>query len=111
MDRKRRKDFENQYSPTCPITFALMANQTLLPSAGVQIVLKECIRWGLLDCENLNRGPSPLSGGCYLPSVYLQILELANEFFLHTLLFLAIAFYSLQSEHWTTRAELPKCPE
>lgn len=107
--QEEEKSFEDQYSPTCPISSALMANQTLLPpTAGV--VLSECTRWGLLDCENLDGEPSPLSGGGYLPCVYLQILELANEFFFHTLLFLAIAFYCWILL-WTTRAELPKCLE
>lgn len=70
-----------------------MATQTLLPSAGARTAPQECISQGLLDCENLNCLPFPLSGGRYLLSVYLQTQEMANEFFLCILLFLAIAFY------------------
>lgn len=93
-ERDERKSSSNQWPPPGPIISALMATQTLLPSAGAQAAPQECIiQGGLLDCENLNCLPFPLSGGHNLLGVYLQTQEMANEFFLCILLFLAIAFY------------------
>lgn len=70
-----------------------MATLTLFPSVGAQTAHLEGISWGLLDCENFDCLPFPLSGGCYFLSVYPQTLEQADEFVLCILLFLAIDFY------------------